>query len=139
MKRYLIFAAIGPFIGGFLLLLVTTYQSGYWDQTNMAEVGKFLLGFIKTLQYNYLFGIVPSLMMGAIDDILYHVKRIGPVLRVLIVGLAGFTGAVLYSARGPGTGLAPYFLYGVIGFVPAMLSSWLAHRYADEQKAAVKA
>ena len=34
MKRYLIFAAIGPFIGGFLLLFATTYQSGYWTETN---------------------------------------------------------------------------------------------------------
>jgi uncharacterized membrane protein YeaQ/YmgE (transglycosylase-associated protein family) len=139
MKRYLIFAAIGPFIGGLLLLFVTTYQSGYWEHTSLAEVGKFFLGFFKTLQYNYLFGIVPSLMMGAIDDILYHVRRIGSVLRVLIVGLAGFAAAVLYSARGPGSGLFPYFLYGLIGLVPAMLSSWLAHKYADEQRPVVKA
>ena len=30
MKRYLIFAALGPLLGGFILLFVTTYQSGYW-------------------------------------------------------------------------------------------------------------
>jgi hypothetical protein len=139
MKRYLIFAAVGPFIGGLLLLFVTTYQSGYWEQTNLAEVWKFFLGFFKTLQYNYLFGIVPSLMIGAIDDVLYHVRRIGPVLRVLMVGLAGFAAAVVYSARGPSSGLGPYFLYGMIGLLPAILSSWLAHKYADEQKAAAKA
>jgi Family of unknown function (DUF5413) len=139
MKRYLIFAVLGPFIGGLLLLFVTTYQSGYWEQTSMAEVGKFFVGFFMTLQYNYLFGIVPSLMIGAIDDILYHVRRIGPVLRILMVGLAGFAAAVLYSARGPGTGLAPYFLYGLIGLVPGMLSSWLAHKYADDQRPVVKA
>ena len=34
MKRYLIFAVIGPFVGGLLLLLVTTYQSGYFAETN---------------------------------------------------------------------------------------------------------
>ena len=38
MKRYLIFAAVGPFLGGFLLLFATTYASGYWAQTNAAEV-----------------------------------------------------------------------------------------------------
>jgi len=139
MKRYLIFGIIGPFIGGLLLLFVATYQSGYWEQTSIAEVGKFFLGFVMTLQYNYLFGIVPSLMIGAVDDILYHVRRIGPVLRILIVGLAGFAAAVVYSARGPGTGLAAYFLYGMIGLVPAILSSWLAHKYADEQRPVVKA
>ncbi|MDU0961085.1 MAG: DUF5413 family protein, partial [Bradyrhizobium sp.] len=28
MKRYLIFVAVGPALGGFVLLLVTTYMSG---------------------------------------------------------------------------------------------------------------
>lgn len=134
MKRYLIFAAVGPFVGGLLLLFVTTWQSGYFAETNAAEVRKLFVVFIKTLQYSYLFGLIPALMIGAIDDILYHVRRIGPVLRMLIVGLAGFTAAVIYSARGPGTGLGAYFLYGLVGLVPATLSAWLSHRYADERR-----
>ena len=135
MKRYLIFGSIGPFVAGFLLLLVTTIQSGYWEQTSLAEVGKFLLGFIKSLQYNYLFGIVPSLMIGAIDDILYHIRRIGWVIRMLIVGAVAFAAAtLLYSSRGPDSGVVQVFLYGFVGLVPGMLSSWLAHKYADEQR-----
>lgn len=136
MKRYLIFAAIGPFVGGLLLLFVTTYLSGYFAETSAAEFRKLFVVFAKTLQYSYLFGLVPALMIGAIDDILYHVRRIGPVMRVLIVGLAGFTAAVIYSARGLGSGLGPNFLYGMVGLVPAMLSSWLSHKFADERKAA---
>lgn len=132
MKRYLIFGTLGPFVSGFLLLVVTTYQSGYWEQTSAAEVGKFFLFFLKTLQYTYLFGLVPALIIGSIDDILFHVRRIGPLLRMLLVGLAGFTAAVLYSARGPGIGVSHYFLYGLVGLAPAMLLSWLSHRYADE-------
>lgn len=139
MKRYLIFAAIGPFVGGLLLLFVTTWQSGYWDQTSIAEVEKLFIVFAKSLQYSYLFGIVPALMIGSIDDILYHVRRIGPGLRMLLVGLAAFAAAVLYSARGPGTGPLAFLLYGLVGLVPAILSSWLAHKYADEPKAVVKA
>jgi uncharacterized membrane protein YeaQ/YmgE (transglycosylase-associated protein family) len=139
MKRYLIFGIIGPFVGGFLLLFVATYQSGYWEQTSLAEVGKFLLGFVKSLQYNYLFGVVPALMVGSIDDILYHVRRISPGLRVVLVGLVGFGAALLYSSRGPGSGWLPYLSYGLVGLVPAMLSSWLAHKYADEPGPAVKA
>ena len=139
MKRYVIFGIIGPSVGGLLLLLVATYQSGYWEQTSLAEVGKFLLGFVKSLQYNYLFGLVPALMVGSIDDILYHVRRISPVLRVVLVGLVGFGAALLYSSRGPGSGLLPYLSYGLVGLVPAMLSSWLAHKYADEPRPAVKA
>jgi uncharacterized protein DUF5413 len=139
MKRYLIFGSIGPFIGGLLMLLVATYQSGYWEQTSLAEVGKFLLGFVKSLQYNYLFGLVPALMVGSIDDILYHVRRVSPGLRVVLVGLVGFGAALLYSSRGPGSGLLPYLSYGLVGLVPAVLSSWLAHKYADEPQPAVKA
>ena len=132
MKRYLIFAAIGPFIGGFLLLFATTVTSGYWTDTNWSEVGKFFTTFAKTLQYSYLFGIVPALMVGAVDDILMHVPRIRPLLRMLIMGLVGFTaGELLYGSRGPDSGALQFVLYGLVGFVPATLSSWLAHKYAE--------
>jgi len=77
------------------------------------------------------------LMLGAIDDILYHVKRITPVVRMLIVAAIGFAvSSLLYGSRGPDTGMVQFLLYGLVGMVPAMLSSWLAHRYADEPKAA---
>ena len=130
MKRYLIFAAISPFIGGLLMLFATTVASGYWTDTSWLEIGKFLGAFAKTLQYSYLFGIVPALMIGAIDDILFHVPRIRPVLRMLIVGAIGFTAAQLvYGQRD--AGVVQFFLFGIVGMVPAMLSSWLAHKYVD--------
>lgn len=133
MKRYLIYAAIGPFFGGFLLLLATTVASGYWTETNWGEVGKFLGAFAKTLQYSYLFGVVPALMIGAIDDILFHVQRIKPVVRMLIMGAIGFAVAeLLYGSRGPDSGALQFLLYGFVGLVPATLSSWLAHKYVDE-------
>ena len=136
MKRYLIFAAIGPFFGGFLLLLATTVASGYWTETNWGEVGRFLGAFAKTLQYSYLFGVVPALMIGAIDDILFHVQRIKPVVRVLIMGAIGFAVAeLLYGSRGPDSGALQFLLYGFVGLVPATLSSWLAHKYVDEPQA----
>jgi hypothetical protein len=132
MKRYLIFGAIGPLIGGFLMLVATTVASGYWTET--PELGKFLGAYVKTLQYSYLFGIVPALMVGAIDDILCHVKRISFVARILILGAIGFASAsLLYGSRGPDTGALQFVLYGLDGLVPAMLSSWLAHRYDMSQ------
>src|SRR3954470_11150977 len=133
MKRYLIYAAIGPFIGGFLLLLATTVASGYWTETNWGEAGKFLAAFVKTLPYSYVFGIVPALMMGAVDDILFHVPRIKPVARTVIMACLGFALAeLLYGSRGPDTGALQFLLYGIVGMVPATLSSSLAHKYADE-------
>ena len=137
MKRYLIFGAIGPFVGGFLMLFATTVTSGYWHDTNWSEIGKFLGAFFRTLQYSYLFAIVPMLMLGAIDDILYHVKRIVPAVRMLIVAVIGFAVAsLLYGSRGPDTGMLQFLLYGLVGMAPAMLSSWLAHRYDDAPQAA---
>ena len=132
MKRYLIFGAIGPFVGGFLMLFATTVASGYWHDTNWSEIGKFFGAFARTLQYSYLFGIIPALMVGAIDDILYHVRRIPPVLRMLIVAAIGFAASsLLYGSRGPDTGTTQFLLYGLVGMAPALLSSWLAHRNAD--------
>ena len=133
MKRYLVFALVGPFVGGFLLLLTTTYQSGYWTQTSLGEIGKLFAVFFKTLQYSYLFGFLPSLMIGAVDDILYHVPRIRPGLRICIMGAIGFTvSELMYGSRGPETGAMQFLLYGLVGCVPATLSSWLADKYADE-------
>jgi uncharacterized membrane protein YeaQ/YmgE (transglycosylase-associated protein family) len=129
MKRYLIFAALGPLFGGFLLLLTTTMMSGYWSHPpSPSEVEKLIAVFAKTLQYSYLFGILPILMIAAVDDILFHVKRIGPVTRMLIVGAIAFVVAeLLYGSRGPDSGVNQFILYGLVGFIPATVSSWLAH------------
>ena len=127
MKRYLIFAALGPLIGGFLLLFATTYMSGYWTHTDLSEVAKLFVVFAKTLQYSYLFGLLPALMMAAVDDILFHVKRMGAVTRMLVVGaIAFFAAELLYGSRGPDSGAIQFVLYGLVGFIPATLSSWLS-------------
>jgi uncharacterized membrane protein YeaQ/YmgE (transglycosylase-associated protein family) len=72
--------------------------------------------------------------MAAIDDILLHVKRLGWVVRLLIVGaLATVAAELLYASRGPDSGAVQFILYGLVGFVPATVSSWLAHKYAEPQ------
>ena len=124
MKRYLIFGAIGPFVGGLLLLSATTVASGYWEQTNLSEVGNFFGTFAKTLQYSYLFGLVPALMVGAIDDILYHVRRVSPGVRIFFMGAIGFAvSELMYGSRGPDTGAIQFLLYGLVGCLPALLGS----------------
>src|SRR5450759_863824 len=137
MKRYLIFAALGPLLGGFLLLFVTTYTSGYWTHTDLSEVAKLFVVFGKTLQYSYLFGILPTLMIAAVDDILFHVKRIGPVAPMLIVGAIAFIAAeLLYGSRGPDSGAIQFFLYGLVGFIPVTIASWLAHKTMEKPASA---
>jgi uncharacterized membrane protein YeaQ/YmgE (transglycosylase-associated protein family) len=138
MKRYVIFAALGPLLGGFFLLLTTTLMSGYWSHPpSLSEAERLLAVFATTLQYSYLFGFLPALMIGAVDDILVHVKRIGPVIRMLIVGLIAFTTAeLLYGSRGPDSGITQFILYGLVGFIPATVSSWLARQAIDTPAAA---
>ena len=137
MKRYLVFAIVGPFLGGFMLLLATTYQSGYWTETNASEVAKFFAVFFKSLQYNYLFGLLPALLIGAVEDILFHVRRIGLVLRIGLVGAIAFVlAAVLYGSRGPDSGLVQFILFGMVGLIPAVLSTWLVHRFVEEPQPA---
>jgi hypothetical protein len=134
MKRYVIFAALGPLLGGFWLLLATTMVSGYWSHPpSLSEAERLMAMFGRTLQYSYLFGVLPALMIGAVDDILFHVKRIVPVIRMLIVGLIAFAAAeLLYGSRGPDSGVIQFVLYGLVGLIPGTVSSWLAHEAIDK-------
>jgi hypothetical protein len=134
MKRYLIYVALGPLLGGFWLLLTTTIMSGYWSHPmTAAEVGKFLKFFFISLQYSYLFGFLPALMIGAIDDILSHVRLIAPIARMLLVGAIAFVAAgFFYGGRGPDSGLFQFVMYGLVGFIPGATSSWLVHKFVGE-------
>jgi hypothetical protein len=134
MKRYLIFAAVGPLLGGFWLLLTTTVMSGYWSTgPYLADFGKLLKVFFSSLQYSYLFGFLPALMIGAVDDILFHVKRIGPAWRILLVGVIAFGVAELfYGSRGQDSGVFQFIMYGLVGFIPSTVSAFLVHRYVEE-------
>jgi Family of unknown function (DUF5413) len=136
MKRYVIFAVLGPFVGGFLLLVATTVMSGYWDEPSFSQFRKLLEVFVKSLQYSYLFGILPMLMIAAIDDILFHVKRMGALARMLVVGAIAFMATeFLYGSRGSDSGTTQFILYGLVGFVPTTISSWLAHMAIDKPAA----
>ena len=120
------------------LLLTSTITSNYWSHPpSAAEVTKLITLFVTTLQYSYLFGCLPALMIGAIDDILSHVKRIGAVLRVFLVGAIAFVLAeLMYGSRGADSGVLQFIMYGLVGFIPGTISSWLVHRFVDRQPVA---
>ena len=127
MRRYVIFILLGPFIGGFLLLIASTVDSGFWHPPITEELGKLFKVFFLALPYSYLFGFIPAAMTGAVDDILFHIKSIGPNLRMLLTGAFAFVATlVLYGSMEEGSGALHTILYGIVGLVPATLSSWLA-------------
>lgn len=129
MKRYLIFALLGPFIGGFILLLVTTSLSGYWTAGSGSEITKLFSVFFKTLQFTYLFGLIPTLILAALDEILVHVRRLPTFGRIAVIGIcAFFSTAFLYGSKGSDSGPAQFILFGLVGLVPGLLTSWLASR-----------
>ena len=139
MKRYLIFVAVAPLLGGLWQLLTATIMSGYWSHPNAAEVAKLFKIFGMTLQFSYLFGLLPALMIGAVDDILYHFKRIGPVVRMLLVAAIAFIAmGLLYGSRGSDTGAFQFVMYGLVGFIPGVVCSWLVHRFVGEQPVATQ-
>ena len=116
MKRYLVFVAVGPLLGGFWLLLTTTLMSGYWSKPpNAAEVTKLLTVFATTLQYSYLFGLLPALMIGAVAFVLAELN---------------------YGSRGSDSGVLQFVMYGLVGFIPVTFSSWLVHKFVDEDQVA---
>jgi hypothetical protein len=72
-------------------------------------------------------------MIGAVDDILFHVRRIGPLLRMLLVGIVAFIAAeLMYGSRGPDSGPFQFVMYGLVGFIPGVVSSWLVHRFVEQ-------
>lgn len=134
MKRYLIFAAVGPLLGGFWLLLTNTLVSGYWSHPpTAAEIGKVLVFFVTALPYTYLFGLLPALMIAAVEDILSHVRRIGPSVRIVMVGLIAFIATeLLYGSRGQDSGAFQFIMFGLVGFIPGTVSAWMVHRFVEE-------
>lgn len=135
MARYVIFGLIGPLLGGFILLTVGT-PAGYWDKPYSDDLVKLFKLLFSTLQYNYLFGIIPALMTGAVDDILAHVHRINPVIRMFLTGIFAFiAAAVMYGSSQTEPSLTHFAAFGLVGLIPAMVSSWLAHMVMQRQGA----
>jgi len=53
---------------------------------------------------------------------------------MMLVGVAGFIAAeLLYGSRGPDSGVVQFVLYGLVGLIPGTVSSWLTHKYGEEQ------
>ena len=123
MKRYVMFAVLGPLLSGIVLMAVSSVSSGYWYKPD-ASVLKFLSVLGATLPISYMFGLPSAVLFAAVDDIICHIRSIGPLLRMAMVGAFAFVVAIVLSGT---TGGTIQVEYGLAGLVPAMLLSWWAH------------
>jgi len=58
-------------------------------------------------------------------------------VRMLLVGAVAFILAELtYGSRGPDSGVLQFIMYGLGGFFAGTVSSWLVHRFVDEEQPA---
>ena len=56
---------------------------------------------------------------------------------MLIVGAFAFLATeLLYGSRGPDSGVVQFIMYGLVGFIPATISSWLSHETVEQPVAA---
>ncbi len=127
LKRYLVFAVVGPLLSGVLLMLTSSVASGYWRKPDSSLLN-FLIVTGRTLPISYMFGFLPAVLFAAVDDILWHVRWIGPMLRMVMIGAFAFVLTMVLSGT---TGGSIELEYGLAGLVPAMLLSWWAHKKLD--------
>lgn len=129
MKRYVMFGVLGPLLSGIVLIVVSSLTSGYWHKPE-ASLLKFIVVLGETLPISYLFGLPSALLFAAVDDIIWHMKWVGPVARMVVVGGFAFVVAIALSGS---TGGSVELEYGLAGLVPAMLLSWWAHKTLDRK------
>ena len=121
-------------LGGLLLLIAETITSGYWYRAPPPDISQFMLIFLATLPYNYLFGILPFLMLAAADDVFSRMRAINPGGRMIVVSSGAFVVTrMLYGDQGSETGALDFLLYGLVGLVPAMLCSWLLNEASNDR------
>ena len=69
-----------------------------------------------------------------------NIRKIAIGALLLIIGVLSFAASeLLYGSRGPDSGVVQFILYGLVGSVPCVLSSWLSHKYADAPRPVVQA
>ena len=112
MKRILIFVVLGP-LSAVLLVCLPLFA-----------FGGARTGFGAVLYLAYVYGVIPALLAGMIDH--FFAKWVTPLWRTVATGFAavfiiGFALSLLSFGMS---------LYGLMGFFPAAVCSWLSSEKA---------
>jgi len=124
MKRFLIFALLGPPIGLFTGLWgMLPFLNQSLTDPPIVDIHQIVL-----LPPAYMVGVLPALLVGVFDNAL---ARRGIGRRVLWCALLGFGASFLPLASAFAMGFlhGPWVLiFGLVGAVPGAVCSWLARR-----------
>lgn len=117
VKRILIFLLLGPLVGYAVYVL--------WQLSlgrNLGGVESVLLG----LPFAYIFGVLPSLMMGFVDRFLGDRVSLWP--RVLITAIVGYVASVAMMSVWAAIPMpvAQLLSFGSVGAAQGAVCSWLA-------------
>jgi hypothetical protein len=117
VKRILIFLLLGPLVGYAVYVI---WQLSIGRNVGGAE------GVLLGLPFAYIFGVLPSLVIGLVDRLLQRNISLWP--RVVVVALVGYCASVAMMSVWTAIPMQlPQLLtFGVVGAVQGAVSSWLS-------------
>jgi hypothetical protein len=121
MRRFLIFALLGPLVGLAVMMVLTSYIS---DQVIIPDARLLTYG----LPLAYMMGIVPA-VLAALGD-WWFAPRLGFWPRIGATCLAGYAvtvvaGLIIFSQSN--NSLLDMMAFGFVGAIPAAICSWLSN------------
>ena len=117
MKRILVFVLLGPVIGYAVYVL--------WQLSIGRSIGG-VEGVLLGFPFAYIFGVLPTLVIGFGDRLLQEKIRLWP--RIIIVALIGYCASIAMMSLWTAVPLPLSHLlsFGIVGAVQGAACSWLA-------------
>jgi hypothetical protein len=117
VKRILIFLLIGPAVGYAIYLL---WQLSIGRSVGGAE------GVLLGLPFAYIFGVLPTLVIGSVDRLLQEKISLWP--RIMIVALVGYCASIAMMSVWTAVPfpLPQLLSFGSVGAVQGAVCSWLS-------------
>ena len=128
MKRFLVYALLGPPIGWAVLFAMTVlFEPRMRDTFDASTLG----GAVLLIPFSYLAGLLPAIIV-AVVDLLLAKRRLALRPRIGACTAAGYVVAILgmYGFHPPPTGKA--LVFGLVGAIPAAVCAWLSGRNRTE-------
>ena len=124
MKRFLIFALIGPPVGAFAFIFITLPVIGILDHSDIEVTLAQLHRFIALIPLSYVVGIIPAMLTAFADR---SARNLSAPLRILFVTVCGyFVGFLPFWWPFNAGGRSSDWAFGFIGATAGAICSWMA-------------